>query len=48
MLETPIATENIDYLKLNKEYLLQIEETLKDCWFINLIIIASYKWVNLY
>ena len=31
MLETQIATENIDYLMLNKEYLLQIEETLKDC-----------------
>ena len=31
MLETQIATENIDYLKLNKEYLLQTEETPKDC-----------------
>ena len=31
MLETQIATENIDYLKLNKEYLLQREETPKDC-----------------
>ena len=31
MLETQIATENIDYLMLNKEYLLQTEETPKDC-----------------
>ena len=35
MLETQIATENRDYLKLNKEYLLQKEdtpkETSKDC-----------------
>ena len=31
MLETQIAIENIDYLKLNKEYLLQTEETPKDC-----------------
>ena len=31
MLETQIATENLDYLKLNKEYLLQTEETPKDC-----------------
>ena len=31
MLETQIATENIDYLKLNKEYLLQTEENPKDC-----------------
>ena len=31
MLETQIAIENIDYLKLIKEYLLQIEEIPKDC-----------------
>ena len=35
MLESQIATENKDYLKLNKEYLLQKEdtpkETSKDC-----------------
>ena len=30
MLEGQITTENIDYLKLNKEYLLQTEETPKD------------------
>jgi len=31
MLEAQIETENLDYLKLNKEYLLQTEETPKEC-----------------